>query len=67
MWGFAADTVAGHLCRFYASALGEFPPPCLTNGGTPALAMTLIVLLTAAIAVGLLRARARSARDSGRS
>ncbi len=59
MWGFVADSVSGSLCREYAAALGFFPTACQTRGGTPALALTLIVLFAAFVLVSLVRASRR--------
>ena len=44
MWGFVADSVSDKLCRGYAAVLGGFPRACLSNSGTPMLAITAIVL-----------------------
>ena len=51
MWGFVADSVSGNLCRGYAGLLGGFPAACQSNSGTPALAITLIVLFAGFVLV----------------
>ena len=47
MWGFVADSLSDKLCRGYAAVIGGFPRPCLSESGTPMLAITAIVLLAA--------------------
>ena len=60
MGGFAADSAAGKLCRFYTSILGHVPSTCAVASGTPALAITSIVVLAAIVLVIVVRStRAR--------
>ena len=51
MWGFAMDSAADKLCRVYASILGHVPKTCAVQSGTPALAITSIVVLAALVLV----------------
>ncbi len=62
MWGFVADSAAGHLCRGYEAALGHLPAACQSNSGTPALAITLIGVLAVLVCAGLVFNRLRPAR-----
>ena len=55
MFGFAAASAAGKLCRGYAAVLGGLPQPCLTRGGTPMLAVTAIVLLAVVVVAMMAR------------
>ena len=59
MWGFVADSVSGHLCRGYAGLFGAFPASCQSDSGTPALAITLIVLFAGFVLVRMAMAARR--------
>ena len=55
MWGWVADSASAQLCRGYDAALGHFPAACLTNSGTPALAISGIAILAVWVCLAMLR------------